>query len=282
MREIKNRVQSLLKRIGLYERLKTSFAYDLYWRIVDDQYISARRKEVESYRNLLEGFQSGDLILDVGANDGTKANIFLRLGARVVAVEPDELNQEVLRQRFLSYRLFKKPVKIVGKAVSDRNAIETMWINAPGSWMNTLNPKWVETLKGDSTRFGTSLEFGQKKEVHTVTLDDLFKEHGLPFFVKIDVEGYEVNVLRGLRQAVPYLSFEINLPEFKPEGLQCIELLDSVDSAGEFNYAVDLCRGLSLKKWLRMKEFLPVYNERIEKCIEVFWRTDKRGNFARK
>jgi len=282
MREIKNYVQSLLKRVGIYERLKTSFVYDLYWRIVDDRYINARRKEVESYRDLLEGFQSGDLILDIGANDGTKANIFLRLGARVVAVEPDEHNQEVLRQRFLSYRLFKKPVTIVGKAVSDRNAVETMWINAPGSWMNTLNRKWVETLKDDSTRFGTSLEFGQQREVNTVTIEDLFKEHGLPFFVKIDVEGYEVNVLRGLRQAVQYLSFEINLPEFKSEGLQCIELLESVSSDGEFNYAVDLCRGLSLKKWLRVEEFLPVFHERTEKCIEVFWRTGKRTKIDRK
>ena len=282
MRKIKNRLQSLLKRVGLYERLKTSFIYDIYWRIMDDQYINARSKEVEFYRKLLEGFQAGDLILDIGANDGTKANIFLRVGARVVAVEPDEHNQEVIRQRFLGYRLFKKPVTIVGKAVSDRNAVETMWINAPGSWMNTLNPKWVETLKGDSTRFGMILEFGQKKEVPTVTMEVLFKEHGLPFFVKIDVEGYEVNVLRGLRQPVPYLSFEINLPEFKSEGLQCIELLKSVDSGGEFNYAVDLGRGLSLQRWLGSEEFLPVFNERSEKCIEVFWRTGKRGNFVRK
>jgi FkbM family methyltransferase len=58
------------------------------------------------------------------------------------------------------------------------------------------------------------LEFARRKAVKTTTLEELILTHDLPFFVKIDVEGYEASVIRGLQRPVPFLSFEVNLPEF--------------------------------------------------------------------
>jgi len=81
--------QTFLKRIGLYQRIKSSCLYDFYWSIADRRLIDDRSTEVDFYRNTLEGFQPGDVIFDVGANEGQKTDIFLRLGAKVVAVEPD-------------------------------------------------------------------------------------------------------------------------------------------------------------------------------------------------
>src|SRR5690242_6305151 len=106
---VKTSVHNLLKRIELYERVKASSLYDLYWSIADHKVIAQRSAEVSFYRQLLNGFSKRDLIFDVGANHGSKSDIFLRLGARVVAVEPDETNQSILRQKFLTYRLHPKP-----------------------------------------------------------------------------------------------------------------------------------------------------------------------------
>jgi hypothetical protein len=105
-------------------------------------------------------------------------------------------------------------------AVSDSVGTHTMWVDAPGSAKNTLNPKWVDTLRTDAQRFGTTLQFAQELEVKTTTLEELFRIHGRPYYIKIDVEGHEPAVLKGLQSAVPYVSFEVNLPEFKPEAVQ--------------------------------------------------------------
>jgi len=146
-----------------------------------------------------------------------------------------------------------------------------MWIDEPGSAKNTLSRKWVETLRTDRERFGKYLHFGQRMEVETVSLEELILRHGIPFFVKVDVEGHEPRVLRGLQRPVRYLSFEINLPEFLPEGLDCVEILDRLSSSGRFNYSVDCQRGLALGDWLDKEEFSRVLRECCETSVEVFW-----------
>lgn len=268
--------QRLLVRAGLYERVKASWAYDFYWRMADPRIVENKRMEFEFYRNVLDGFRKGDLIFDIGANDGCKAETFLRLGARVIAVEPDETNCDTLRHRYLEYRLKRKAVCIVAKAVSDRKSVEKMWIDTPGSALNTLSLKWTEALKAGNGQFGSQITFGRWKEVETTTLADLIGTYGLPFFVKIDVEGFELNVLRGMRRPVPYLSFEVNLPEFRREGLECIQILRALDPEGRFNFVHGCQRGLLSNQWLGAADFSTLLTSSNESAVEVFWKTSMR------
>jgi FkbM family methyltransferase len=273
LRALRDRFKKSRVTDAVYQRVRTSWIYDVYWNVADKRLIDDRQRETDFYKNLLEGFREGDLIFDVGANCGYKTDIFLRLGAKVVALEPDETSRQVLKQRFLKYRLRRKPVVIVPQAVSDRHSVEAMWIDAPGSGKNTLSQKWADALRGDGGRFGHKLSFANRKEVETTTLDQLISAHGSPFFVKIDVEGHELSVLRGMQRAVPYLSFEVNLPEFRLEGLECVELLGRLARSGKFNYTADCRRGLAREEWLEAREFSAVLNSCNEKSIEVFWRT---------
>lgn len=275
MKSPKLHIQKMLQRAGLYHRLKTSNIHELYWRIAGKQWIRAREKQMDFYRCLLTGLRQGDLIFDIGANVGFKTDLFLRLGARVVAIEPDETNQSILKERFVRFRLLRSPLVIVGKAVSDKSAVETMWIDGPGSAVNTLSQKWATTLKGNKARqtYGhCGLDFERHKTVETTTVEELISAHGVPIFIKIDVEGYELNVIRSLQRPVPYLSFEVNLPEFMPEALQCIEILGRLAVTGKFNYAVDCEQGLALDRWLSADDFMCVLRQCTEDAIEVFWK----------
>lgn len=270
---MKGAAQDLLQRAGLYHRIKSSVAYDLYWRWADPQLIADQEAEIAFFRRHLDGLKANDLIFDIGANRGHKTHIFLRLGARVVAVDPDKSNQEALRESFLSYRLKRKPVEIVGKAVSERSGRETFWVDEPGSAKNTLNNKWVETLQRDGSRFGETLQFRDKVEVETVTLDQLIESYGKPFYIKVDVEGHEASVLRGLRSAVPYVSFEVNLPEFRDEARECVDLLAKLSDTGKFNYTTDCCGEMALPEWLERDAFRSALAELHEPSLEVFWRS---------
>jgi len=272
---LKRRTRAILECAGLYHRLRTSTIHDLYRGVADKRWIQARDRQIDFYRRLLPELRHGDLIFDVGANEGLKTDLFLRMGARVVAIEPDETNQSVLRERFVKLRFGHRAIVIVGKAVSDKNGTESMWVDGPGSAVNTLSSKWAATLRGNKARhtYGhCGLDFVQRRTVETTTLEELIAGHGRPLFIKIDVEGYELNVIRGLRRPVPYLSFEVNLPEFRPEGLQCVALLEGLAVNSKFNYAIDCERGLALDRWLNSEEFLQVLERCMENTIEVFWK----------
>lgn len=271
--DFKRRVESALRRAGLYHRLKASCLYDAYWSLADRRILQRRDEEVAFYRENLSGMIPKDLIIDVGANQGFKTDIFLRLGARVVAVDPDRANQDVLAEKFTRLQLRKKPFAIVGKALGERVGIETMWVTEPGSAKNTLNKKWVDTLSEDAKRFGERLEFAERREVEVTTLEELFRVHGRPYYVKIDVEGYEAVVLRGLKTAVPLLSFEVNLPEFRAEARQCIAMLSAIDPGARWNFVAECASGMVLKDEVATDEMVIA----VEKCelptIEIFWRS---------
>jgi FkbM family methyltransferase len=281
MKFLKRQAQTILKDIGLYHRLRTSSIHDFYRRCADKNWMLARNKHLEFYRRLLPELRRGDLVFDVGANDGLETDLFLRLGARVVAIDPDEANQAILRERFVKFRLAPRCVEIVGKAVSDKKVTESMWVDGPGSAVNTLSQKWATTLRGNKARHAhghCGLDFVQRRTVETTTLEELIASYGRPLFVKIDVEGYELNVIRGLRQPVPYLSFEVNLPEFRPEGLECVALLEVLAPNSKFNYAVDCARGFGLERWLSSNEFMQVLKDCDENSIEVFWKGSTNPN----
>jgi FkbM family methyltransferase len=265
---------------SLRHRLQSSFVRRIYWAVAKRETLVARRQEEDFYRKLLVGLKRDDLIFDIGANMGEKTDVFLKLGARVVSVEPDGACRAILQDRFLEYRLRPRPVTVVGKAVSDKIGTEQMWIDGPGSAVNTISRKWADELKEHKQDFKHGhygLDFSRSEQVETTTVEELIRVHGLPYFIKIDVEGHELSVLSGLQRPVPLLSFEVNLRAFRQEGIECVRILHRLEPDGSFNYTPDCSSGLVLKGWLGSEDFSAVLGACNDESIEVFWKSNSVG-----
>ena len=87
---------------------------------------------------------------------------------------------------------------------------------------------------------------------------------------RLTLRGTNLQVLRGLHQPIPYVSFEVNLPEFRQEGLECIERVNEIDANTRFNYTTECKRGLALEEWVDRSDFVAVFSQITDPSVEVF------------
>ena len=149
----------------------------------------------------------GDLCFDLGANIGRKAEALLDLGARVVSVEPQPHCVRELKALCGHNPRFS----CVPKAVGNEPGTARLHVSSVDT-ESSLKPEWGE-------------HWNSSIEVEVTTIDQLIREFGLPRFCKIDVEGFELEVLRGLSRTIRFLSFEYNL-RFPDRPRECLEELD--------------------------------------------------------
>ena len=162
--------------------------------------VGTRRHQRALFRELVG---DGDLVIDVGANIGEFTGAFRDLRARVVAVEPQPRLATHLRRRFRT----DPHVTVVQTALSDHAGEATLYCTTADA-LATLEEERATGATGP----GAELEWGPTVTVPLRTLDELVAEHGRPALVKIDVEGHELGVVRGLTSLRPSLFFEVNRP----------------------------------------------------------------------
>jgi FkbM family methyltransferase len=146
--------------------------------------------------------KAGDLVFDVGSHVGDRIAAFRRLGARVVACEPNPPLVKTIRLIYgRDTQVIIEPLA-VGRAAG---AIE-MKINVDNPTVSTASQDFLKASEGAPGWEGQSWD--KSITVGMTTLDALIARHGMPAFMKIDVEGFEAEALGGLTQPVPALSFE--------------------------------------------------------------------------
>ncbi len=174
--------------------------------------------------------RSGDLVFDVGAHVGDRVASFQRLGARVVAVEPQPAMVRALRLLYGRSKL----VAIEAQAVGREPGKARMMINVDNPTVSTISAAFVEAA--DGAPGWETQRWNETAEIEVTTLDALIARHGVPAFIKLDVEGFEAEALSGLSQAVRALSFEFTTIQ-RDVGLACIERCAALGYA-RFNAAL--------------------------------------------
>jgi len=147
--------------------------------------------------------REGDLVFDVGAHLGDRSAAFAALGARVIALEPQPRIARWLRR--LAGRDGRIEVRV--EAVGARPGFGSLAVSRRHPTVSTLSDAW-RTGAADRNPGFAGVRWDASVEVPVVTLDDLIERYGAPGFCKIDVEGYEAEVLSGLSQPLAALSIE--------------------------------------------------------------------------
>jgi len=214
-----NQIKLFLKQKPFWIKFSHSLVYQ---RIRNPKFYHRQFEELNFYKELVKDLDN-KLIFDIGANIGNKSYLFSKIAKQVLAFEPSKKCEFILKNRFE-----KSNVTIINIALgSNKNVIDYFEVDNDSAY-SSLSKKHIETIvKG---RNANNLYSITSKKVETDTIENYISKYGKPSYIKIDVEGYEIDVIKGLLQPVSIVSFESNLPEFRNETIESIDYLSNISN----------------------------------------------------
>ena len=187
-----------------------------------------------------------DLVFDIGAHVGDRVAAFRRLGARVVAVEPQPALIKTLR---LIYGI-DRAVTIEPAAVGRREGSLELKLNIDNPTVSTASEAFLRAAHDAKGWEGQA--WTRTIRVPVTTLDLLVARHGAPAFIKIDVEGFEEEALAGLTTPPPALSFEFTTIQ-RDLAAACIERCATLGFR-RFNAMLGESHALIHRDWVAAEE----------------------------
>lgn len=195
-------------------------------------------------------FRPNSLCFDIGANIGMKSDAMLQAGARVISFEPNPLVIPELRACCSHHPNWS----LVETALGSGAAITTLYARE-SSGQSSLAQEWE----------GKTIA---KYHVPVVTLDSAIKCFGTPAFCKIDVEGWELEVLKGLTTIIPQMSFEFHLSESDiKKTVTCLERLAQFGEI-QINITPDELTQFYFPDWIPLDQFLKRFPGNLEESMD--------------
>jgi FkbM family methyltransferase len=166
------------------------------------------------------------LVFDIGMHVGNDTNYYLKKGFKVVAVEANKNLVAKANARFQE-DISNNDLTIIDKAISEINSGEIdFYINNTKDDWGTIFPEWNRSLNNDFSKI----------KVETVSLKDIIDEHGMPYYIKIDIEGADIICLKslnGYKELPKFISIELPTPNnFKNKNENPLEIITLLSELG--------------------------------------------------
>lgn len=243
-----------IKALNVFVKLLRLFRLynGVYVTVLAISNILSRRKLIRFYSQFVG---KGDLCFDIGANIGNRTKVFLRLGATVVAVEPqNNCMRKLLKKYGNDNRVF-----LVHKALGAKEGKGNL-ILSNSHTVSSMSREWIDCVKESDMFFTSTSAFQWHKAVSVpiTTLDKLIEEYGSPAVCKIDVEGFEYQVIKGLSQPIKMISFEFTpTPKFIDLAIKSIKYLSTIGNV-QFNYSFGESMVLALPEWVDARKMCSI------------------------
>lgn len=205
---INNNFKAIIPLFGVSVNGQTFFAHT-FDRIIALLLLKNGMLEKREMDLVKKTVKKGWTVLDIGANIGYYSLLLSKLvgkSGKVIAFEPDKNNVNILRKNIKFNNI--KNVKVVPAAVSDYTGAGSLFIS--------------DSHSGDHRIYRSLDEKRKTKKIKTIDLDSYFKSKEKINFIKIDVQGAEELVFKGMKRLLERNKTTIILLEFWPEGLMKI------------------------------------------------------------
>jgi FkbM family methyltransferase len=152
-----------------------------------------------------------DLIYDVGMHRGEDTDFYLQKGFRVVAVEANPKLVHEAETRFAG-AIARHRLTIINRAIADHEGMTTLYVNRKQELWSTLHR---DRAKSKSAKHDAPFD---EISVPCTQFEKVLSQHGVPYYMKIDIEGADNLCLRALHkvpQQPRYVSVEIGRPLYE-------------------------------------------------------------------